>query len=180
MITPFPGESGLTPTPKATLMTLICQRKFPTEGNKRHGEGVRAMVCGQSMLPSLSPGTWIWIHPVRLTSDRKRNGFDLRLGDIIVFQMEGVEELVCHRVIGYNRQWIWQASEHYGTGSRIPRSTVLGKVYAWEQNEGEKQVFSTSARFTGLFRCYRKVMIRQIRRWVQQLHSHFKKHLDGS
>lgn len=130
-----------------------------------HEEGFRTMISGESMLPSLSQGTWVWVKPVK-TFQRKL--LRLRLGDIILFFMKDHEEFVCHRVIRYNRQWIWEASEYFGTHSRILRSQVAGKIYALESCDGQKHIVSAYSRFAGLYRCYRNLITHYFRYWLRR------------
>jgi len=125
-------------------------------------------VHGESMLPSLSPGTWIWIRPFWSSQSKAKEESRIRLGDLIVFLTDRSEEPVCHRVIRYNRKWVWEASEHYGTYSRIPYSSVIGKVHAIEKKEGNRDIPGIYSRFRGFFRCYIALFIRRLRLWVRR------------
>ena len=153
----------------AMMSSLYRSAAALNSANSPDGKGLRAMVDGQSMSPTLSQGTWIWIKPLDMTQEGKRKTLGFRLGDILVFRMDEHEQLVCHRVIRCNRRWIWQASERYGTFSRVPHSRVLGRAYACEKTEGSIELLNTHDRFTGLLRCYRNLILRHFRHYVRRL-----------
>ena len=144
--------------------------ELSTASKSLRQEGFRAMVTGESMSPSIPAGTWVWIRPLGLGKDRGRKASEFRLGDVVIFPIDDREGFVCHRVIRSNCQWVWQASDHYGTYSRIPRNCVVGKVYAWERNGEEKHVLGTLDRLAGLIRCYGSIIIRHfLERFIRQI-----------
>jgi signal peptidase I len=130
-------------------------------------EGFRVVIHGQSMIPSFYQGNWVWVMPLDARQDNTMPT-RYKLGDIIVFFSDEHKELVCHRIIRYNKKWIWQASENYGTYSQIPYICVIGKVFAYEKKEGHKQPLAFYNNFIGLMRCYIKIAILKLRTWVYQ------------
>lgn len=113
---------------------------------------------GDSMRPSLTPNTQIWIRPLH-TGGRR-----LHLGDIVVFAEDDIGAFVCHRVIGWWGSGVWQASEFYGVWSRVARSAILGTVSRWQCEGGQVQAPDGRSRLRGLARCYLRIALLYPRR----------------
>jgi len=120
------------------------------------GVDLRVMIDGQSMMPGLPPGTWVWVKTL------KNEFTNIRFGDIIVFYM-GSYDLVCHRVIYHNSRWIWQSGDYYGNYLKVDRDCIIGKVYAFETNIGEKKKIKNYGRYVGLLRCYIQIIKRHVK-----------------
>ena len=118
---------------------------------------LRVMIDGQSMMPGLPSGTWVWVKTL------KNEFTNIRFGDIIVFYMGSHNDLVCHRVIYHNSRWIWQSGDYYGTYSKVNRDRIIGKVHAFETSTGEKKKIKNYERYIGLLRCYMRIIKRRIK-----------------
>jgi len=121
------------------------------------GVDIRVMIDGQSMMPGLPPGTWVWVKTLK-----NRDTTNIRFGDIIVFHTSSYD-LVCHRVICHNSRWIWQSGDYYGTYSKVNRDCIIGKVHAFETSTGEKKKIKNYERYIGLLRCYIQIIKRQVK-----------------
>jgi signal peptidase I len=120
------------------------------------GVDLRVKIDGQSMMPGLPPGTWVWVKTL------KNEFTNIRFGDIIVFYM-GSYDLVCHRVIYHNSRWVWQSGDYYGNYSKVNRDCIIGKVYLFETSTGEKKKIKNYERYIGLLRCYMRIIKRRIK-----------------
>jgi hypothetical protein len=118
---------------------------------------LRVMIDGQSMMPGLPSGTWVWVKTL------KNEFTNIRFGDIIVFYMGSHNDLVCHRVIRHNSRWIWQSGDYYGNYSKVNRDCIIGKVYLFETSTGEKKKIKNYERYIGLLRCYMRIIKRRIK-----------------
>ncbi len=122
------------------------------------GVDLRVMIDGQSMMPVLPPGTWVWVKTLK-----NRDTTNIRFGDIIVFYMGRYNDLVCHRVVYYNSRWIWQSGDYYGNYSKVNRDCIIGKVHAFETSTGQKKKIKNYERYIGLLRCYMRIIKRLIK-----------------
>jgi len=122
------------------------------------GVDLRVKIMGQSMMPGLPSGTWVWVKTLK-----NRDTTNIRFGDIIVFHMSSCDDLVCHRVIHHNSQWIWQSGDYHGNYSKVGRDCIIGKVYAFETNIGEKKKIKNCGRYVGLLRCYIQIIKRHVK-----------------
>jgi len=119
---------------------------------------IRVMIDGQSMMPGLPSGTWVWVKTLK-----NRDTTNIRFGDIIVFRMSSCDDLVCHRVVYHNSQWIWQSGDYYGNYSKVNRDCIIGKVHAFETSTGEKKKIKNCGRYIGLLRCHMMIIKRRIK-----------------
>jgi len=84
---------------------------------------VNITTCGDSMLPTITPGVPVLVQP--------SSGFrEIHKGDIVVF-LRG-RKIVCHRVIFSlrlgHREFVYEKGDNNYLGRLIPAAAVIGKV----------------------------------------------------